>query len=309
MLRDRIIFGAIFIATLFGFFWLDARVDHVALTGVWKQIFNDREYLPSGMVLLAFSIFLITLAAGELASILRANEIRANTMLTCAAAYVGLLLHFSVPTAADALLAVSVVATALVVLFLAAIFFYSRGQNVEGVVAAAGGTMFAAIYLGFLFGFLLAMRRWESAWIVLAILAITKSCDVGAYFTGRAIGKHRLIPWLSPGKTWEGLAGGVLASTIVASLLAIWGRQVGSIEQHPGLVYDFAFSPLFAAAAGASLGLVGQAGDLLASLLKRDAGLKDSSSLLPGFGGVLDVLDSPLLVAPLAYWLLVMRNL
>ncbi|MEL7238219.1 MAG: phosphatidate cytidylyltransferase, partial [Planctomycetota bacterium] len=106
--------------------------------------------------------------------------------------------------------------------------------------------------------------------------------------TGKSLGKHKLIPFLSPGKTWEGLAGGVVTAALVGAACA------------PGLdLLTWWKGAIF----GAVIGVVGQAGDLLESLMKRDADVKDSSQLLPGFGGVLDVIDSPLVAAPVAYLL------
>ncbi len=304
VLKARLIFGALFIAALLLVFWVDSRLDYIVLRGAWSDLFGGRTYLPSGLALLGLSVCIIPFASWELTRILRANDVRAHTWLTCFAAELGLLLHFAMPYSTDAATAVAIAGTALVAMFLVSLLYHSRERNVEGVVAAAGGTMFGMIYLGFMLGFLLSIRRWESAWLVLAIVFITKSCDIGAYFTGRAIGRHKLIPWLSPGKTWEGLGGGVALSVAVALLLAWWGRTTDPVIIDGRPAYHHAFSALQAAFAGALLALVGQAGDLIASLLKRDAGIKDSSSLLPGFGGVLDVLDSPLLAGPTAYWLL-----
>lgn len=304
MLRFRLIFGTIFIAALLLIFWVDSRLDYVVLSGAWSDLFGGRSYLPSGLALLGLSVGVIPFAAWELTRILRANDVRARTWLTCFAAELGLLLHFAMPYSTDAAQAVAIVGTALVAMFLLALFCFSREKRVEGVVAAAGGVMFGMIYLGLMLGFLLSIRRWESAWVVLAIVLITKSCDIGAYFTGRAIGRHKLIPWLSPGKTWEGLLGGIVLAVCVASLLAWWGRSLEPVVIGGRLVFDHSFSAAYAALAGALLAVAGQIGDLMASLFKRDAGLKDSSRLLPGFGGVLDVLDSPLLAGPVAYWLL-----
>lgn len=304
MLRYRLIFGPIMILALLAVFWLDHRLETVQLTGFWRDLFGGREYLPSGlpMFLLAFSV--IPLAALELTRILRANHIMASFGLTAIAGEIGLIVQFSIPQGLDAVIASGLVCTALVVMFVISLAFYSRNQNVEGVVAAAGGTMFAMIYLGLMFGFLLALRRWHPAAVVVAIILVTKACDIGAYFTGRAIGKHKLIPWLSPGKTWEGLAGGLILSGVVAGLLAWWGTHHGDVAVRDGLTHRYAYPLPFAVMAGITFGFTGQVGDLTASLLKRDAGLKDSSNTIPGFGGVLDVVDSPLLVAPLAYWLL-----
>jgi phosphatidate cytidylyltransferase len=170
-------------------------------------------------------------------------------------------------------------------------------------MAASGAAAFAFIYLGLLAGFLLALRRDQSAWAILGVLLIIKSCDIGAYFTGRAIGRHKLIPWLSPGKTWEGLLGGAALSAAVGVGVA-WVARSLELPEH---ARPLAFSQMsfgLAALIGVAFGLVGQAGDLFESVLKRDAGMKDSGRSLPGFGGVLDVADSVLLVAPIAYWVL-----
>jgi phosphatidate cytidylyltransferase len=159
--------------------------------------------------------------------------------------------------------------------------------------------LFAFVYLGLLFGFLMAIRRHHEVWIILWVLLVTKSCDTGAYFTGRAIGRHKLIPWLSPGKTWEGLFGGIVLASLMGALGAwILGRT--GVSGSP--------SPLVGVAAGVVFSLIGHAGDLMASVLKRDTGVKDSGSALPGMGGIIDVLDSPLLVFPAAYWLLVLAG-
>ena len=119
--------------------------------------------------------------------------------------------------------------------------------------------------------------------------------------TGTLLGRHKLIPWVSPGKTWEGLVGGLVLSGGVAMLAIVLSRQVADDPRF----HQLAEMPLWRAAfIGILFGITGQAGDLLASVLKRDARLKDSGHSLPGFGGVLDVVDSVLLVAPVAFWAL-----
>ena len=128
--------------------------------------------------------------------------------------------------------------------------------------------------------------------MVLMILVVVKSTDIGAYFGGRALGRHKLIPWLSPGKTWEGLLCGVLTAGVVGAL-------IGRTLPHHGM----ALPPWLGFIFGVVIGAIGQAGDLLESLMKRDAEVKDSGRLIPGFGGILDVIDSPLFAAPFAYLL------
>lgn len=153
------------------------------------------------------------------------------------------------------------------------------------LLAAAGGSL-AAAYAGGALGGWLLLRQEHDAWVLGAAVLSIKSCDIGAYFTGVAIGRRKLIPWLSPGKTWEGLVGGVCTSAAVAAGCAFWGQAVleGAAGGLPG--------PAVAAVFGGLLGLLGQAGDLAESVLKRAAGAKDSGRTLPGLGGIFDVMDS-----------------
>ncbi|MFG0331677.1 MAG: phosphatidate cytidylyltransferase [Phycisphaerales bacterium] len=290
-------------AALLGVFWLDDWLDTLRLEGWWSEVFFGRTYLPSGLALFAAAACVLPFASWELTRIFRANHIDASPWITTIAAELGLMLNYAVSKDMEAVTSAAIISTGLVGMFVASLWYFSRGKNVDGVVAAAGGAMFAMIYLGLMAGFYLTLRRWESAWLILAVILTTKSCDIGAYFTGRAFGRTKLIEWLSPKKTWEGLMGGVATAALVGVGFALLGRQVQDVEIQDGLVHHYVFPLWFAALAGMLFAIVGQIGDLTASLLKRDAGLKDSSRMIPGFGGVLDVLDSPLLVAPVAYWM------
>ncbi len=131
--------------------------------------------------------------------------------------------------------------------------------------------------------------RWGGL-TVIAVFASIWVCDSAAYFAGRAFGRHKLFPRVSPNKTWEGAVAGFVFA-VATFLLA---RQ---------LVLPY-LSLLSAVACGVIVGLFGQIGDLIESLLKRDAGVKDSSALIPGHGGVLDRFDSLMFVAPLLYFYL-----
>lgn len=176
-------------------------------------------------------------------------------------------------------------------------------QRTNGAIGAFGTGLLVVFYLGGLSSYCVRLRCWwpgpEGAWLTLAILFIIKVTDIGAYFTGIALGKTPLIPRVSPKKTWEGLIGGVAAAAAVSYaamgwLLPVYGGcaalRVLSIPQ----VIVF----------GIVMAVIGQAGDLVESLFKRDGGVKDSAHLVPTFGGVLDVIDSPILAVPVAYWLL-----
>lgn len=117
------------------------------------------------------------------------------------------------------------------------------------------------------------------------VVFLTQFNDVAQYFWGKTLGgKHKVVPYISPGKSWEGLIGGVLTTTVLAVLIA---------------PYFTPFSLMYAAMAGALIGTVGFVGDVTISAVKRDLGTKDSGSLLPGHGGILDRLDSLTLAAPL----------
>ena len=126
--------------------------------------------------------------------------------------------------------------------------------------------------------------------IIVMILLVVKFTDIGAFFGGKALGRRKLIPWLSPGKTWEGLVCGVLTAGLMGALLSVRiDPPMYPLPWWKGFIF------------GVVIGGIGQLGDLLESLMKRDAEVKDSGKLIPGFGGVLDVIDSPLLAAPFAY--------
>jgi phosphatidate cytidylyltransferase len=294
VLKHRLIFGVVLIALLLIVFYFDDKLDSVRVSGFLQEWRGGRNYLPRGLLLFGLSLIVGPFAAWELSRILRQNGIRATVPLTCLASVLGLCLSYCVPQDTPGPLAIAITSTGLIVAFVASLGYYARRRTVEGVCAAAAGTMFAMVYLGLMFGFLLAIRRYHSAWTLLGILAVTKSCDIGAYFTGMSIGKHKLIPWLSPKKTIEGLVGGVATAAILGSVLAAISLRLDGVTSVPVWLGGIC---------GVVFAVVGQAGDLIASLFKRDAGIKDASEVLPGFGGVLDVIDSPLLVGPVAYWI------
>ncbi|MCC6677483.1 MAG: phosphatidate cytidylyltransferase [Phycisphaerales bacterium] len=292
-MRDRLLLGPVLILLLVGGVWLDQYLDHVPAPGWAAGLPGVGETLPPGIVLFLVMLAVGIMAGRELARILKDKGIAASRRLLCAAGTIGLTVMAFTPDGATGVEAEAVVGGAATIVLVGSLLYYSRKRKPEGVVAAAGGTMLSFVYLGLMFGFLLAIRREHSAWMVLWVLLVTKSFDIGAYFTGRAIGRHKLILWLSPGKTWEGLFGGAVFAALVGAAGAHWLARSG-LDPVP--------SWRWGAIAGLAFGLVGQAGDLLVSLFKRDAGLKDSSNVLPGFGGILDVVDSPILVAPIAFW-------
>ena len=175
----------------------------------------------------------------------------------------------------------------------------SAGKSTINLALAA----LSILYVGGLLGFLIQLRLYPGAGEVnpglaplLSLIFVVKVSDTGQYFVGRRFGNRKLAPVLSPGKTWEGAIGGIGVSALVtATLLTLYLQSMeGLAGWSRVLIYCLVLS------------LAGLVGDLAESLLKRDAGVKESSSWLPGLGGVLDVLDSLLLAGPVAYacWVL-----
>ncbi|MEE8119873.1 MAG: phosphatidate cytidylyltransferase [Gammaproteobacteria bacterium] len=130
------------------------------------------------------------------------------------------------------------------------------------------------------------------AWLMLLLLLVW-AVDVGGYFTGKHFGKHRLAPAISPGKTWEGVLGGLVVAMLVAVSWS-WGLSLDVL-------------PILAIGGGVTV--IAIAGDLFESLLKRQAGIKDSGSILPGHGGILDRLDSLIVTAPVYVFVLLTLGL
>jgi len=167
-----------------------------------------------------------------------------------------------------------------------------RGAPFDKMIASSGATILGVLYVVFLGGHLVALRtgfeEHLSAHLLSFFFLVLMGSDTGAYYVGRAIGKHKLAPTISPGKTWEGVVGGVLAALALAAVAHFWFFRE--------LPLKWAL-PL--AAVMAALGIFG---DLTESALKRGAGAKDAAKILPGHGGVLDRLDSLLFNAPLIYY-------
>ena len=172
----------------------------------------------------------------------------------------------------------------------------------ENFFANVGSTLFGMIYLGIslhLLQQLALIETSDSAYrgtqLVLLFMATVKMGDIGAYFGGRAFGTHKMSPRISPGKTWEGFAFSFVGA-IGGAYLFTWALTA-TCAHAP---FDGWWQPLVWALV---LGPLGVAGDLAESAMKRDAAVKDSSNVVPGFGGFLDILDAMILAAPVAYLL------
>jgi phosphatidate cytidylyltransferase len=176
----------------------------------------------------------------------------------------------------------------------------------ERRASALASTVFGLVYVGLLLQYLVRIatplpgdvlspdgRLILCVWLV----AVAKFCDTGALLTGLAAGRRRMAPTISPKKTWEGAFGGVAAAALVGALVAWLGRA-----ELPPL-----FTPLRAAVLAVPIAIVAIVSDLVESVVKRQASVKDSGGAIPGIGGILDMIDSVLLVAPVGYFLLGLR--
>jgi phosphatidate cytidylyltransferase len=297
-LRNRLTFGPVMLAGLFLSLWLDH----------WIQV-HTVEYNPyrgrgiAGVGVLLLLLIILPPATMELATLFAVDNVGVRPYRTIAAlGSAALIVHaFATQFPRFQPIAASTLMFIVVFTMLFAALRRASGRKTQDAIVHMAGTVLATLYLGGLAWFLVALRVkgahhvTGSTVLILMILLCVKFTDIGAYFGGRSLGKHKLIFWLSPGKTWEGLFFGLLTAAAVgavfASFISTDTRENFHLPWWKGAIF------------GAVIGGIGQAGDLLESMMKRDADVKDSGKLIPGFGGVLDVIDSPLLAAPFAYLL------
>ncbi len=295
MLRWRLALGFLFVAALVGFSWLE----------YWLPL---RGITPAGVVLLPFSVIITLAGAAEAVGLLeqgghapRRPLVLWGTLLVVLANFAGDWYEWQGRVDPIGGWGWTISAFGLVVLagFAEEIVRYEKA----GVIPRLALGLFSVAYVGLLWSFLIELR-WlgpagdtSGVWGMTALLSlpiVVKLGDIGAYTVGRLIGKHKMAPKLSPGKTIQGAFGG-LAFACVGSYLALGvlgrvlsGQSLG-LWPRGWLVY------------GLAVGAAGMFGDLAESLLKRDVGAKDSSRWMPGFGGVLDLIDSVLFAAPVAW--------
>jgi phosphatidate cytidylyltransferase len=168
-------------------------------------------------------------------------------------------------------------------------------RTLASPVISTATTVLGLLYIGWLFNFITLLIYFPPAgangrFIACFLIVVTKMTDVGAYLVGSRFGRHKMMPILSPKKTWEGLAGGVAVAIGCGQLLvAAFPVQLAAIQ------------PRWVFLIGAVIAFVSVIGDLAESVVKRDARIKDSGRLIPGIGGVLDLIDSILFTAPVLY--------
>lgn len=243
-------------------------------------------YLPPwGTVLLA--VIAAAVGATELAGLLRAVGVHVSSFFLAAAsalwcvAAAGPFLADGGPAPIDfAALAIGLVIAAGLV----AVATFQPGQH---VFSALGAMLLAPLYLGLTLGALVWVRTTSGAEAVVWLVGVIVISDSAQYYVGTSFGRTKLSPVISPKKTVEGLMGGLVAAPIAGALIGMWAMP----NESPVVIGGLALV----------LALFGVAGDLFESLLKRSAQVKDSSSLIPGHGGVLDRIDAYLFAAPVFY--------
>jgi phosphatidate cytidylyltransferase len=285
MLKYRLIFGTLMTVLFIGLVLFDGRLD--------GSLHSQNPAAVQATLLTIFLIIVAIPANLELFRLLSSGGAKIFWPITT----LGSILlstvwywsqFFSDKNQFAALFFISVVCISALAVFLWQGFKYAY----VGAFANCGANLLSIIYLGALASFFIKIRIDFGPIVFLLFVFVVKFCDIGAYTSGRLFGKHKFSPVISPKKTWEGMAGGVIFAVIAASIFA--------------LVFDI--MPLWQAVVfGVLFAFIGQLGDLAESMLKRAAEKKDASTVVPGFGGILDVIDSPLASAVFAYiffWIL-----
>ncbi len=297
MLGTRVVSGVLLVAALVLLLYIDQWL------APWHLLWFALTALAMGLGALEFSSLLeetpcrpsTRAVLGGVAAVLVANWIPHVSNVVGDSDRLSGLVHE--PNAAVAVLAwpfLSFVGVLMVTFVAQSIKFETPG----GAVATIAGTLLVVAYIGLLGSFIVQFRWFDGCkhgLIPLAFLIATaKGADVGAYTVGRIAGRHKLWPAVSPNKTVEGAVGG-LGFACLAALI------VETVTVYSGSVTGVGWGG--AAVFGVVVGVVAQVGDLMESMIKRDCRRKDASAVVPGFGGVLDVLDSLLFAAPVAYGL------
>jgi phosphatidate cytidylyltransferase len=304
LLRHRLIFGTLIAASVIGLALLDGWLSTRAFPQ-WRVLGADLgPWLFNGALLTGLFLAFTLLATRELTGFAAAQghrPLRFESYLFGAGLVIGPFVSFNLKQTAawhDESWGMLWLAIALGYTFCA----QAVRRGVKGVFVNLAMTLFIIFYAGGMAGYYTKLRMevggFAGPLLVLFSIFVVKITDTGAFFIGSLVGRTKLIPWISPKKTWEGLFGGI-AVAVLGSVLV--GRLLSGLEIEP-----LRSGPLSGWLGLAVFGLVmavfSVAGDLCASLLKRDAAIKDSGNVIPGMGGMLDVIDSPLLAAPAAWF-------
>jgi len=241
----------------------------------------------SATVLALLVILLVTAASGELARLISATGVHIfKTTTTIAAILLATCWYwpqfFGNSAKFQFFYLLFVCSWALLSLML----HQAAAFGADDAIKNCSASFFIIFYLGLLSSFFLGIRIDFGPWALVVFIATIKSSDIGAYVIGKLFGRHKCTPKLSPGKTWEGLAGAVIFAVIAAYFFSGLCGIMSALE---AVIFGVVFA------------VIGQMGDLAESLIKRDTRQKDAAKTVPGFGGLLDIVDSPLVAGPPAY--------
>lgn len=277
MLKNRLIFGTlltIFFTTLVILdSWLDGSISSSVPD---KKIQATGLFILLALIIIAAQVELSNLAEKKNLLILLPVSIPASILLAGS---------WFVCQATNVSISKYVLIILAFTLFALLFYHYTR-FGLSSVMANCGVSLFSIVYLGLLSAFVLGIRIEFGIWPLLMFVFVVKFADIGAYAVGTLIGRHKFSPIISPAKTWEGLIGAAIFAIIVAF---VFSKIFGIMSAKAAAVFGICFA------------FIGQFGDLAESLIKRDAEQKDSAETVPGFGGVLDIIDSPLASAVCAY--------
>lgn len=243
---------------------------------------------PSSALAFGVAALIAVAAMGEYFALLAAKGVRVSSGYGYAAAVIYLAAVFA--DCAVPRLGVRLECAAAVGILAGLFVLRTAESEAGGALLNFAGVVSGLVYVAWLWSFIFRILYFPGAdgrWLLYAFFLVVKGGDILAYLAGKAFGRHKLIPRVSPGKTWEGAAGNVAGG--VAGGLVAWAW------------FPCGLTPAHAVGLGAVLSVTGQVGDLVESVMKRDAGVKDSGGSIPGMGGVLDVLDSPLFALPVMY--------
>lgn len=184
-----------------------------------------------------------------------------------------------------------------------------RRESLATGYPAAAASAFGFTYIALPLAMLVQLRQqWAGAFLILYLLLVVWAGDIFAYFVGRSIGRHLMAPRISPKKTWEGAAASMIASLVIGGAIFYYSASVSTALLRWGLIarrdgmFGLERPPLLSLLAlTAVLNIAAQLGDLVESLIKRGAGVKDSGGILPGHGGMLDRIDALLFAAPVLW--------
>lgn len=285
MLAWRIGISCVLIPLLIGLFWLDASLG------------------SSAWILGALCVVLAARSAWELSDLLHVRQMRPDRGFVMLGAMTLIVLawlpHLIAPSTIGKMSEFGPLGLGFSLLVCVSLLRHTLEFLEPGAVSEnLGADLLIMAYSGMLLG-ATAQLRWvvgpAAGYLVLgSLLMAVKGGDIGGYAIGRLFGRRKLAPRLSPGKTWAGAVGACGAAALAAWGWLTWAPSLFDASWRPA-------SPAWALGYGLAMGLIGLVGDLCESLIKRDVGRKDAAALFPGFGGLLDLLDSIVFAGPFAY--------